>query len=240
MSALERFTYTYSVGGVIATGTLVFQVNGVDEPGQVITVTDVIIQSDTVTIDALERVQSTAEFGVLFPGHFANFMTFINDGALLASRPANAVAPDSLAVGFAAASGSSTMINNGLIEASGPRTAWAVSNSSLGPVINNGVIRAIATAGSQNGGFPAEATGLGSYVHGETIINNGTIEAISAHGSARAMWVRSLNVTIDNSGFIFASSGSTTSDWPVVSNAVKAMTSGLSTRERSRPFQRPA
>jgi VCBS repeat-containing protein len=216
MSAFERFTYTYSVGGITATGTLVFQVDGVDEPGQMITITDVVIQSNDVTIGALERVQSTAEFGVLFPGLFSTAVNFINDGALLASRPANALAPDSLAVGFAQASGPSTFINNGLIEATGPRTAWAVSNSSLGPVINNGVIRAVATADSQNGSFPAEATGLGSYVHGETIINTGTIEAISAHGSARAMWVRSLNVTIDNSGFIFASSGSTTTGWPVV------------------------
>lgn len=216
MSAIERFTYTYTVGGAIATGTIEFQVNGIDEPGQVITVTDIVIQSNDVTIGALERVQSTAEFGVLFPGLFTSSVTFINDGALLASRPTDALAPDSLAVGFAQASGPSTFINNGLIEASGPRTAWAVSNSSLGPVINNGVIRAIATADSINGSFPAEATGLGSYVHGETIINTGTIEALSDHGSARALWVRSLNVTINNSGFIFASSGSTTPNWPVV------------------------
>ena len=103
MSAFERFTYTYSVGGITATGTLVFQVDGVDEPGQMITITDVVIQSNDVTIGALERVQSTAEFGVLFPGLFSTAVNFINDGALLASRPANALAPDSLAVGFAQA-----------------------------------------------------------------------------------------------------------------------------------------
>ena len=55
-----------------------------------------------------------------------------------------------------------------------------------------------------------DATGLQTYAHGETIINAGTIDARSdAWVELSGILSRSLNTVIENSGFIYVSSGTT-------------------------------
>jgi VCBS repeat-containing protein len=225
MSALERFTYTYSQNGVVHTAVISFNVNGVDESGQILVESDVQIRGSDFTIPALERIHFTSVWGYLLDDTGVQSLSLVNNGAILSSSTEH----ESNAIGFwNFTSAPTTLTNNGLIEARGstPYTG-GLGNNSYGPVINNGVIRAIGT-GDGTGtlyGQPGGATGLSTYHHGETIINNGTIEALSQFGGAVGINSGSLHTYIENSGLIYVESGapSGSPDW-----GVKGISSGQS------------
>src|ERR1700741_3450272 len=69
MTALDRFTYTYLQGGVAHTGSISFQVNGIDEPGQIVTSeSDWHLVTDSTTFSQLFRLNSSADYGIMIDG----------------------------------------------------------------------------------------------------------------------------------------------------------------------------
>lgn len=208
----ERFTYTYTQGGVTRTGTLTFQIAGLDEPGQSVVAVSpqgLALAGDGV-VAAIERIVGTA-IGITVSGGTLTQTPEIHGSVLVGG------AGRSEATGvIAGASGG--LINHGRIEAITSEYghgATGVIGGGVMPIVNNGVIRAFSDAyriGDYN--FLGSARGISSYFHGESIINNGLIEVIST-GPAAGIINRGLYSHVTNNGVIYVSGGNVDSAFGV-------------------------
>nr|NUR37271.1 hypothetical protein [Sphingomonas sp.] len=199
MSALDRFTYTYSLNGVASRASLEFRVNGVDEPGQVITQTSAAQFGSNFTVNLLDRVESTAMEAVFMFEFGLQAKSFTNFGSVVAVNPQEATI-----VNFDGGANSASINNYGLLDVSSAQFAMAIQ--SMGAVVqNDGVIRAHATGTiGQSGTVGGQAAGIYGYINAT---NNGTIETISDYGAASGIWSRSSGAQITNAGLIYVSSG---------------------------------
>ena len=78
----DRFTITYSVGGVVQTDTITVRVTGIDEPGQGTTTSSSTLVYPTPTvIDPLSQIVSSAEYGVRLSGYGPGHQS-INRGSI--------------------------------------------------------------------------------------------------------------------------------------------------------------
>lgn len=198
MIGTERFTYTYSLNGVVQTATLSFEINGVDEVGQTVeTNSQAWIANPNDSVDALHQLHGLDQYTVLIDADWGETGTFVNNGAIVS----NSNAPETIAIGiWDSEGGRLDIVNNGLIDViSHNLNAGGIYGAGMGSIFNSGVVRVTADrAPNPNQGTPpGSAVGVG----GGDIVNSGTIEVSAVHGDA--FGVQSGRVS--NSGLIYVS-----------------------------------
>ena len=200
-SAIERFTVTYRLGGVVHTVAVEVAINGVDEPGQAINVLDDAVEviSETV-IGRDERTHFTSprgyEIGTTTDSDPR--WTFTNYGSIsLASDDPNS--PSGWTTSAVPLNGA--MLNYGRITSTneGPIRTGVYAQGGSGE--NHGVVSAIL-----NGEYDGSGTLNGAVAWGGSVLNTGLIEAISTLVATGVDASYANNIV--NHGFIYVEGGS--------------------------------
>jgi VCBS repeat-containing protein len=206
MTAQERFTVTYVLNGQTHTAQFVVDVVGVDEAGQVVIASPIIV-GDTRTFAENEVVRSTVSSG---SQNADTLDTIVNHGTIHAADLE--VTPPWTRTEIIGVASNGAMSNDGLVVAhAGDVGTFAfafginLSFSGIG-VTNSGVIRAMAD------GDDAQATALGTGGPRAVVVNSGVIEAISGN-EAWALFPQHISTRIDNSGLIYAEGDLGPNDW---------------------------
>ncbi|HTU10088.1 MAG TPA: M10 family metallopeptidase C-terminal domain-containing protein [Allosphingosinicella sp.] len=194
----ERFTITYSLGGVTQTDTITIRITGVDEPGQQVTTGTASLQMQgDVTIGALQQINIASTHSVIWSIPAGEAQTFVNHGMIRGEAGTLNGATAFVAEAPDRPDTSATVINYGLIESHAGGDAYSANGpGGVGEVtfINHGVIRMVSDATNQ---MLSNAGRTGA----RHMINTGTIESIST-GEAYGVSL-GLDCVLDNSGYIY-------------------------------------
>ena len=203
----DRFTYTYSLNGVLHTDTIVVHVSGIDESGQqTISTASSLSYGGPTVIPALTEIISSAATGVFLTGS-GDPMQSINRGSIRVAGGNGSLTGLIVQVD---AVHDHALENDGRIDAIAGlanQSATGIADGSPALLLNNGVVRAQVTG--QGPTYVVRAVGIYSEPHEATIVNNGVVEAVSTNGEAVGIWTFGLNLTLRNTGLIYVSGGDT-------------------------------